>query len=152
MVLRLDDDLVLDDALDPVEEAWLEDVEDVCVLAADSELYCDGSTTTEVAMKVVVENEPSASDTKLCRVKDNVVNGVRAAAEAIEVSVTGSVIEGEIEVGSVFENPEKLEALSTVPALLPMILISPAYFATTGTTKVRWQQQREKRRQTQGRQ
>jgi hypothetical protein len=134
MVLRLDEDLVLVDALDPVEEAWLVAV---CVLvsdcdaaAADSKLYCDGSVTTEGAMKENVENAPSASDTRLARVMDSVVNAVGAESEVITF-VAGAVTDVEIRAGSsvVFRDTwaDKSEASSTVSVLLPMILIPPAY-------------------------
>ena len=114
---------MLDDALDPVEEAWLEDV---CVVVAVSELYCAGSVTTDGAIKVIVENVPSASDTVLCRVKDSVVKAIGDAADAIGRPATGAVTEVEI---CVFPDirEEKSEATSTVPVLLPMILIPPAY-------------------------
>ena len=124
---------MLDDALDPVEEAWLEDV---CVLvsdadaaAADSKLYCVWSVTIEGVMKVIVEDAPSASDTRLVRVIDSVVNALRAGAEAIEVTA-GVVTDIEIRGGSVVTpdiRAERSEASSAVPVLLPMILIPPAY-------------------------
>ena len=86
---------MLDDVLDPVEEAWLEDV---CVLAADSELYCDASVTTEVAMKAVVEIVPSASVTVLCRVEDSVVNEVGAAAVDMVAGTAVSSAVTEVEI------------------------------------------------------
>lgn len=70
MVLRLDDDLPLVEAPVPVEEAWLEDVcvfeSDEDAAAADSELACIGSVTTEIAMNVVVDSAPPAPATMLC--------------------------------------------------------------------------------------
>ena len=132
MVLRFDEDLVLDDVLDPVEEAWLEDecvfVSDADAAAADSKLYCDESVTTEGAMKVNVENAPSASDTRLVRVMDSVVNAVGAESEVITF-VAGAVTDIEIRAGSVVVLPDgrAKEASFAVPVLLPMILIPPPY-------------------------
>lgn len=104
IVPRLDDDLPLVEALVAVEEAWLEIVcvfeTDEDAAAADSELYCAGSVTTEVAVNVLVDNEPPASVTMLTEFKDSVVNEVGAAAEVI-ASVPNEVTEVDICDGSV---------------------------------------------------
>jgi hypothetical protein len=105
IVLRLDDDLPLVEAPIAVEEAWLEIVcvfesDEDAAAAADSELYCAGSVTTEVAVNVPVDNAPPASVTMLTEVKDSVVNEVGAAAEVI-ASVPNEVTKTDICVGSV---------------------------------------------------
>lgn len=106
IVPRLDDDLLLAEAVDAVEVAFLE--EDVCVLeesdevaaTADSELYCAGSVTTEVVTYFVVDIVPS-SVTKLSRVTDSVVNEVGAAAVTSPVLMPVSPAVSEITEGSV---------------------------------------------------
>lgn len=71
------DDEPLVDAAVVVEEAWLVDV---CVLeseddaaAAENELYCVGSVTTEAAINTLVDIAPSASVTTLTWVTGSVV-------------------------------------------------------------------------------
>jgi hypothetical protein len=104
MVLRFDDDeLLLVEVVGPGvrlledEECGFEEAEVIALAAAAALrlLYCDAFVMTEGAIYVVVEKEPSASDTRLCRVTDRVLNAVRAAADAIEV-MTGAVTEVEI--------------------------------------------------------
>lgn len=107
IVVRLDDDLPLVEALFAVEEAWLEivcvferDEAAAAAAEADSELYCAWSVTTEAAVNVLVDNAPPASVTMLSRVKDSVVNEMGAAAEVI-LSVPNEVTEIDICDGSV---------------------------------------------------
>ena len=104
MVLRFDDDdeLLLVEVVGPgvrllEDECGFEEAEAVALAAAAAFrlLYCDAFVMTEGAIYVVVEKEPSASDTRLCRVTDRVLNAVRAAADAIEV-MTGAFTEVEI--------------------------------------------------------
>jgi hypothetical protein len=109
-VLRFDDDeLLLVEVVGPGvrlledEECGFEEAEVIALAAAAALrlLYCDAFVMIEVAINVVVERTPSASDTRLSRVRDKVLNAVGAAADVILRIVFGAVTEVEISGGRV---------------------------------------------------